>query len=107
MVAGRTIVEADVRVACSDSMPSELAEGVGFEPTIRFPVYTLSKRAPSATRPPLRSRKRAQYNGRVLSYNPRAKPPLPRRKPRRIRRIRAPAAWELLFRREVIPAVLT
>jgi hypothetical protein len=31
-----------------------LAEGVGFEPTIRFPVYTLSKRAPSATRPPLR-----------------------------------------------------
>ena len=26
--------------------PDELAEGVGFEPTIRFPVYTLSKRAP-------------------------------------------------------------
>ena len=25
---------------------SEGAEGVGFEPTIRFPVYTLSKRAP-------------------------------------------------------------
>jgi catechol 2,3-dioxygenase-like lactoylglutathione lyase family enzyme len=33
-----------------------VAEGVGFEPTIRFPVYTLSKRAPSATRPPLRAR---------------------------------------------------
>jgi hypothetical protein len=31
-----------------------LAEGVGFEPTIRLPVYTLSKRAPSATRPSLR-----------------------------------------------------
>src|SRR5262249_28106044 len=31
-----------------------LAEGVGFEPTIRFPVYTLSKRAPEATRPSLR-----------------------------------------------------
>src|SRR6202030_932261 len=31
-----------------------MAEGVGFEPTIRFPVYTLSKRAPSATRPSLR-----------------------------------------------------
>ena len=31
-----------------------LAEGVGFEPTLRFPVNTLSKRAPSATRPPLR-----------------------------------------------------
>ncbi len=33
-----------------------LAEGVGFEPTLRFPVNTLSKRAPSATRPPLRTR---------------------------------------------------
>ena len=31
-----------------------MAEGVGFEPTLRFPVNTLSKRAPSATRPPLR-----------------------------------------------------
>jgi hypothetical protein len=36
-----------------------VAEGVGFEPTIRFPVYTLSKRAPSATRPPLRKGARA------------------------------------------------
>jgi hypothetical protein len=33
----------------------QLAEGVGFEPTIRLPVYTLSRRAPSTTRPPLRS----------------------------------------------------
>ena len=32
-----------------------VAEGVGFEPTLRFPVNTLSKRAPSATRPPLLS----------------------------------------------------
>jgi len=24
----------------------QMAEGVGFEPTIRFPAYTLSKRAP-------------------------------------------------------------
>ena len=31
----------------------KVAEGVGFEPTLRFPVNTLSKRAPSATRPPL------------------------------------------------------
>ena len=30
-----------------------LAERVGFEPTRRLPAYTLSKRAPSATRPPL------------------------------------------------------
>ena len=33
---------------------SSWRRGVGFEPTIRFPVYTLSKRAPSATRPSLR-----------------------------------------------------
>src|ERR1044072_3477900 len=32
----------------------KMAERVGFEPTLRFPVNTLSKRAPSATRPPLR-----------------------------------------------------
>jgi hypothetical protein len=39
-----------------------LAEGEGFEPSIRFPVYTLSKRAPSAARPPLRTRIRAHYS---------------------------------------------
>lgn len=33
---------------------TEMAEGAGFEPAIRFPVYTLSRRAPSTTRPPLR-----------------------------------------------------
>ena len=31
-----------------------MAERVGFEPTIPVKVYTLSKRAPSATRPSLR-----------------------------------------------------
>ncbi len=31
-----------------------MAEREGFEPSIRFPVYTLSRRAPSTTRPPLR-----------------------------------------------------
>jgi hypothetical protein len=31
-----------------------LAEGAGFEPAIRSPAYTLSRRAPSTTRPPLR-----------------------------------------------------
>ena len=30
-----------------------MAEREGFEPSKRFPVYTLSKRAPSTTRPPL------------------------------------------------------
>ncbi len=32
-----------------------MAEGAGFEPAIPFPVYTLSRRAPSTTRPPLQS----------------------------------------------------
>ena len=31
-----------------------LAERKGFEPLRRFPAYTLSRRAPSTTRPPLR-----------------------------------------------------
>gem|GEM_PF-4487167 len=30
-----------------------MADGVGFEPTRRFPAYTLSRRAPSTTRPPV------------------------------------------------------
>src|SRR2546425_932117 len=34
-----------------------LAERVGFEPTVRFPPHTLSKRAPSATRTPLRGKR--------------------------------------------------
>jgi hypothetical protein len=57
-----------------------LAERVGFEPTIRFPVYTLSKRAPSATRPPLRAR-RAQYNDGPRRDNPRGWGPIPRPQP--------------------------
>jgi hypothetical protein len=32
----------------------KVAEREGFEPSIRFPLYTLSKRAPSTTRPSLR-----------------------------------------------------
>src|ERR1044071_2590750 len=40
-------------LALERAPPSKMAEGVGFEPTLRFPVNTLSKRAPSATRPPL------------------------------------------------------
>ncbi len=33
-----------------------MAERVGFEPTLEFPLNTLSKRAPSATRPSLQRR---------------------------------------------------
>lgn len=35
-------------------LTNQMAEGQGFEPWIRSPAYTLSKRAPSTTRPPLR-----------------------------------------------------
>src|SRR5271167_2237159 len=51
----------------------KLAEGVGFEPTIRFPVYTLSKRAPSATRPSLRARETRNIT-RHPQHTTRAKP---------------------------------
>ena len=37
-----------------------LAEREGFEPSRRFPAYTLSKRAPSATRPPLHAQHHMQ-----------------------------------------------
>ena len=46
-----------------------LAEGVGFEPTLRFPVNTLSKRAPSATRPPLRIGPASQVHISSLHQN--------------------------------------
>src|SRR5690606_18481713 len=35
---------------------TEVAEREGFEPSRRFPAYTLSRRAPSTTRPSLRMR---------------------------------------------------
>src|SRR5689334_24912838 len=42
-----------------------LAERVGFEPTLEFPLNTLSKRAPSATRPSLRRYREATAEWRV------------------------------------------
>ena len=44
--------------------PGFVAEREGFEPSRRYPVYTLSRRAPSTTRPPLHApvrRKTAIY----------------------------------------------
>src|SRR5438552_2870240 len=35
--------------------PENMAERVGFEPTVEFPLHTLSKRAPSTTRTSLRA----------------------------------------------------
>jgi hypothetical protein len=73
-----------------------LAEGAGFEPAIRLPVYTLSRRAPSTTRPPLRSMRRPGARlggpgvGNLLNGRRRCKPrglrrrmPLPRGDDRR------------------------
>ena len=41
-------------LAAFDGEGGVMAEREGFEPSIRLPVYTLSRRAPSTTRPPLR-----------------------------------------------------
>src|SRR6266481_4793629 len=44
-----------------------LAEREGFEPSIEFPLYTLSKRAPSTTRPSLRlARSFSQYSALLV-----------------------------------------
>src|SRR5713101_192128 len=45
-----------------------MAEREGFEPSIEFPLYTLSKRAPSTTRPSLRAREvlQSQYSALLV-----------------------------------------
>src|SRR5438132_12142666 len=56
----RQIARADVpdqqpiRISLALSVTYGLAERVGFEPTVEFPLHTLSKRAPSTTRTSLR-----------------------------------------------------
>src|SRR3954462_6714816 len=58
-----------------------MAERVGFEPTLPFRVNTLSKRAPSATRPSLRvllKGRRAQEPGLTLFYRTASGAPAPR-----------------------------
>src|SRR3954462_14478339 len=58
-----------------------MAERVGFEPTLPFRVNTLSKRAPSATRPSLRvllKGRRAQEPGLTLFYRTACGAPAPR-----------------------------
>ena len=59
--AGRLNMNRGVGLPLTDREPievrhalSNLAERVGFEPTLEFPLNTLSKRAPSTTRPSLR-----------------------------------------------------
>src|SRR5882672_2491340 len=56
----RQIARADsrdrqpIRISRTLSVTYGLAERVGFEPTVEFPLHTLSKRAPSTTRTSLR-----------------------------------------------------
>jgi hypothetical protein len=57
-----------IRISGAREFWEVLAEGEGFEPSIRFPVYTLSKRAPSAARPPLQ---RGYRGGRHYTLWPR------------------------------------
>ena len=49
------------------SVPGVLAEGAGFEPAIRFPVYTLSRRAPSTARPPLQRALHISSEGEAIA----------------------------------------
>src|ERR1700736_4889641 len=74
-----------------------LAEGVGFEPTLRFPVNTLSKRALPPTRPPLHCAaatahanftSRRAPKARWCAFSHSATPPLRRRDNAHIRRRR-------------------
>ena len=53
-----------------------MAERVGFEPTLEFPLNTLSKRAPSTTRPSLRGRLKQIGDGipPPIQFSIRAKP---------------------------------
>ena len=50
-----------------------MAERVGFEPTVEFPLHTLSKRAPSTARTSLRTRPEEQpqavYHAGVFSLS--------------------------------------
>jgi hypothetical protein len=49
------LTPAGSRPRAAGARPDELAEREGFEPSMGFTPYSLSRGAPSATRPPLRS----------------------------------------------------
>ena len=57
-------------LSCWFQVPLKMAERVGFEPTLEFPLNTLSKRAPSTTRPSLRfgKRKREESENQKASH---------------------------------------
>src|SRR2546426_10374925 len=60
---GRRVVEArslvtPTRLPVCPSLRLVVTDRVGFEPTKRLPVYTLSRRVPSAARPPIHTTRR-------------------------------------------------
>lgn len=61
----------------------QMADGVGFEPTRQFPAYTLSKRAPSTTRPPIQRSRDAAEDVDAFRAGSRIRIPSDRRVPRR------------------------
>src|SRR5207249_6312857 len=72
---GRRVVRArplitPTRLPVCPSTRLAVTDRVGFEPTKRLPVYTLSRRVPSATRPPIQTARRtdaqtrSKYTGR-------------------------------------------
>ena len=65
---GRNAPSGD-RNGHSISVTKSVAEGAGFEPAIRFPAYTLSRRAPSAARPPLRDARLDYEAARRRAYH--------------------------------------
>jgi hypothetical protein len=66
------ILAAQFVASVGPTLTGIMAERVGFEPTLEFPLNTLSKRAPSATRPSLRR------FGKVLQDDEQGVGPLPR-----------------------------
>jgi hypothetical protein len=75
-----------------------LAERVGFEPTVGFPLHTLSKRAPSTTRTSLRLSGLTVYSGRDSSPTKPWGPSVARRS--------ASTALAVQSSREHVPSVL-
>ena len=59
---------------------SEVAEGWDSNPRYGFPLHAFQSERLRPARPPSRSRKRAQYSGRVFSYDPREQDRRPRHK---------------------------
>src|SRR5438876_9263942 len=72
---GATVGSGLVLCGLGISRGVRVAEREGFEPPIPVKVYTLSRRAPSATRPSLRAARFAPVDTRILSGAPDCRAP--------------------------------